>query len=350
MQKNRTENKILESAVEDALVSNPNYLRRLLGFTSEIALLARQFELQSREQRLDLLYLNGNEICLIELKVTGFQNDYITQIDKYRQAIQALQAQGSLPPAPLKAYLLVNRCTEAEIQLCAQQNIELVQYSPEGVLKEYFNRLASAAPFLQTKPNDYGVFSLGLINRSLRALRDGSFKEQEIANKIKLAKSSVHNHLRIAQELGLVREREKKYYLTDLGDQYIEVGNEGALLDTISDGQAALVRRYIADDPFATGTVFGIYSIVEATFLLSRNVYPIKFANLRQMFVTVSGKESSWRSKKSRGTATYTFLNYSIDLGLLGRIGHEVLITPSGIRFILMLQLHKSLRMIDSMP
>ena len=67
------------------------------------------------------------------------------------------------------------------------------------------------------------------------------------------------------------------------------------------------------------------------------------------MFQTVSGKVGEWQAVKSLSTATYTFLNFAIDLELLGKIGKQIVITPAGFRFILMLQLHKSIEMIESL-
>lgn len=88
---------------------------------------------------------------------------------------------------------------------------------------------------------------------------------------------------------------------------------------------------------------------MDSAFLLSRNKYPIELEDLRKMFQTVSGKVSEWRAQKSLSTATYTFLNFAMDLELLGKIGKQIVIAPAGFRFILMLQLHKSIKMIDSL-
>jgi hypothetical protein len=95
--------------------------------------------------------------------------------------------------------------------------------------------------------------------------------------------------------------------------------------------------------------VFGIYAIVESAFLLARNSYPIEFSALRETFMVVGGKVADWKRDRAKTTATYTFLNFAIDLGLMGKIGDKVFITPSGFKFILMLQLHKSIEMIDSL-
>ena len=67
------------------------------------------------------------------------------------------------------------------------------------------------------------------------------------------------------------------------------------------------------------------------------------------MFQIVAGKSKEWQAQKSLSTATYTFLNFVIDLELLGKIGKQIVITPAGFRFILMLQLHKSIEMIESL-
>lgn len=137
--------------------------------------------------------------------------------------------------------------------------------------------------------------------------------------------------------------------MTDLGDKYLASGNEGISADTLSNAQSEILKKFIAEDPFYSSTVFGIYSIVESAFILSRDSYPINFEDLVKIFRAVGGKTSEWRAEKSENTATYTFLNFAIDLGLLGKIGRQIVITPAGFRFILMLQLHKSIEMIESL-
>lgn len=121
------------------------------------------------------------------------------------------------------------------------------------------------------------------------------------------------------------------------------------MIDRLSEGQINLLKQLVAKDPFYSSSVFGVYSIVESAFLLSRNVYPIDLTDLQQMFKTVSGKSHEWKAARSLSTATYTFLNFAIDLELLGKIGKKIVITPAGFKFILMLQLHKSIKMIESL-
>lgn len=217
------------------------------------------------------------------------------------------------------------------------------------MLKNYYQNLTLLAPFLRIKPNDYGVFNLGLINRTLLKLYEREKNQKEIAIKLGLSIGSVHNHLRIAKEFGLVRERNKNYFLTDIGDKYIAQTPEGVLVDRLSQEKISILKQFIAKDPFYSSSVFGIYSIVESSFLLSRNIYPIELTDLQQMFKTVAGKSYEWRATRSISTATYTFLNFAIDLELLGKIGKKIVIIPSGFKFILMLQLHKSIEMFESL-
>jgi len=173
--------------------------------------------------------------------------------------------------------------------------------------------------------------------------------QEDIAEKTQLSKQSIHNHLKIAREFGLVRERHKHYFLSDIGDEYVQACNKDIFIDQLTERQVEILKHFVASDPFYSSTVFGVYSVVESAFILSRNSYPIELSDLRSMFKHVSGKDKEWQAEKSLSTATYTFLNFAIDLELLGKIGQQIVITPAGFRFILMLQLHKSIEMIESM-
>jgi len=347
--RSKKHNNIRESEVEEALVSNLFYLKNILNLIYDVKIIARQLKLKSGEQRLDLLITHGNELCLIELKVTRFSNECISQINDYREQLLELQNQRKLVNGSLRSFLLVTGFSQKEKELCETYNIEIFEYNPIDVLKAYFQNLSTVAPFLRIKPNDYGVFNLGLINRVLNAINNGTVQQEELAEVTRLSKGSVHNHLKVAKELDLVRERNKCYSLTDLGYKYLSYGSEGVLIDILSNAQSEILKQFIANDPFYSSTVFGIYSMVESAFILTRNSYPINFNDLIKMFRIVSGKVFEWRAEKSQHTATYTYLNFAVDLGLLGKIGRQIVITPAGFRFILMLQLHKSIEMIESL-
>jgi len=340
---------IRESEVEEALVSNLIYLKRLLSLTYDLRLIARQLRLKSGDQKLDLLIAHGKELCLLELKVTKFFREHIEQINEYREELYNLQSNGELIEAEIYSFLLVTSYTRKEKDLCESHQITIIKYEPLDVLKDYFKNLSSVAPFLRIKPNDYGVYNIGLINRVLENLSKGVLTQNKLAEVTGMSKFSIHNHLKVAKEFGLVRQRKRQWFLTDLGDKYVANSNIGSLLEILTPKQSQILKKFIADDPFYSHTVFGIYSIVESAFILSRNTYPIALDDLIKMFTTVSGKTFEWQAQKSQSTATYTFLNFSIDIGLLGKIGKQIVITPAGFRFILMLQLHKSIEMIESL-
>ncbi len=340
---------ISESQIEDALVANLIFLSKILQLPPDIKLITRQLRLKSGEERIDLFLSSGKNLCLVELKVVGFSKDWLKQILSYRDELVNMQSSGALVAGNILCFLLVTEAKSEDFKLARRDGIGLIVYNPLDVLNDYFNNLSSVAPFLKIKPNDYGVFNLGLINRALLRLEIGETSQEKIASQTDLSKQSIHNHLKVAQEFGLVRERDKCYFLTDIGDQFVQSCNRDALVDKLSERQVEILKQFVADDPFYSSTVFGVYSIVESAFLLSRNSYPLELLDLREMFKRVSGKVNEWQAEKSLSTATYTFLNFAIDLELLGKVGSQVVITPAGFRFILMLQLHKSIEMIESL-
>ncbi|MEO8399745.1 MAG: hypothetical protein ABI550_08040 [Ignavibacteriaceae bacterium] len=340
---------ISENQVEDALIANTFYLRKLLNLSDNLKLIARQLRLKKGEQRLDFLLLDRKDLCLVELKITKFSGSFLTQILGYREELLFLQSQGELISGNIKSFLLITQATLEQVKEAKENNIELVVYDPLEVLKNYYQNLSVIAPFLNIKPNDYGVFNLVLMNRTLIQLSNGKSTQAEISKIIKLSKGSVHNHLKVAKDFGLVRERNKNYFLTDLGDQYLFNINKEILIERLNHNQIETLKKFIAKDPFYSSSVFGIYSIVESAFILARNSYPIEFSELSKVFQIISGKVNEWQANRALSTATYTFMNFAIDLDLLGKIGKKVVITPAGFRFILMLQLHKSIEMIEGL-
>lgn len=342
-------NNISEKQVEDALVTNLFYLQKILDFDNDLKLLSRQLRLKSGEERIDLLLSSGKNLCLIEIKVKKYEDNFIKQINDYKNELINMQHRGELINSDILSFLLITGANKKQIEFAKQNNVVLIIYEPLEVLKTYYEDLSVIAPFLKIKPNDYGVFSLGLINRVLIQVSMGITNQKDIAIKTKLSNGSVHNHLRVAKEFGLIRKRNNNYFLTDIGDTYVQNCNESPFIDRLSPKQIEILKRFVAEDPFYSSNVFGIYSLVESAFLLSRNFYPIPLNDLKKMFQIVSGKITEWQVDKSLSTATYTFLNFAIDLELIGKIGKHIVITPAGFHFILMLQLHKSIEMIESL-
>lgn len=342
-------NDISEKQVEDALVTNLDYLKKILDVPDELKLIARQLRIKDDKQRIDLLVSSGSNLCLIELKVVEFSTDHLEQIIEYKKELIKLQEIGKLLSGRIICYLMVTDASKKQIEMAEKNDVDLIKYKPIEVLTNYFNTLSGVAPFLKIKPNDYGVMNICKINYTLLKLREGLSTEKEIALELNLSKGSISHHFRLGREFGLVRKRKSFYALTDLGDLYCYYLDDSILKERLSFEQIELLKKFIAEDPFYSSTVFGIFCIVESAFLLSRNTYPIRLNSLQKMFQIVGGKLTEWNSTRSLTTATYTFLNFATDLELLGKIGQQIVITPSGFRFILMLQLHKSIEMIESL-
>jgi len=172
---------IRESEVEEALVSNLVYLKKLLSLTYDLRLIARQLRLKSGDKKLDLLIAHGTELCLLELKVTKFFSEHIKQINEYREELYNLQSNGELFKAEIHSFLLVTSYNRKDKDLCESHQITIIKYEPLDVLKDYFQNLYSVAPFLRIKPNDYGVYNIGLINRVLENLSKGVLTQNKLA-------------------------------------------------------------------------------------------------------------------------------------------------------------------------
>ena len=340
---------IRESEIEDALIANLEVFRELLNLEKDVRLITRQLRLIDGKKRLDILLAVGDQIFLVELKAEPFHRDNIKQIMTYKEELKKLQIEKNLIAGEIIPVILATDYTEIDLNICIANGLKVVKYSPIDILTKYYNKVASVARFMQVRPVDLDVFNIGLINRVIKALGDGVLAPKDISKVTKLSLLSVNHHLKFSVALALVTQRKNRYYLTDMGLKYISLGDELLTRDELSTEQAELIREYVARDPFASPVIFGIYCIVESVFFLARNSYPVDFEELKSFFLKASGKQYEWQAPKSLATATYTYLNYATKLGLLGKVGRHVIITPSGFRFILMLQLYKSIEMVESL-
>lgn len=340
---------IRESEVEDALIAYLDILKEILSVDKDIRLITRQLRLVNGKKRLDILVAVGDEIFLIELKTDIFHGDHMGQILTYKEELEKLQQEKKLIGGKIIPVLLVTNFKETDFKACEEGGIRIYSYSPVDILTKYYDKVASIAKFMKIRPVDLGVFNIGLINRVMNSLESGLTTIKDLSEFNQLSGRSVTNHLRFAKEFGLVTQRKEQYYLTDLGHKYTSLEDDSLTRDELSAEQTTLLREYIARDPFSSPIVFGIYIIVESMFFLARNSYPVDLEELKGFFLRASGKKHEWTASKSLSTATYTYLNYAIRLGLLGKIGRQIVITPAGFRFILMLQLHKSIEMVETL-
>src|SRR3990172_1379007 len=123
-------NNISESQVEDSFVANLVFLKKILNLSSDLKLIARQLRLKNGDWRIDLLVSSGQELCLIELKVTRFSDDYLSQIIDYRDELIRLQDNGELISGKIISYLLVTDATKKQIESANKSKVHLIIYNP----------------------------------------------------------------------------------------------------------------------------------------------------------------------------------------------------------------------------
>ncbi|MCU0239914.1 MAG: hypothetical protein MUC29_10770, partial [Pyrinomonadaceae bacterium] len=247
--KQKQQNNISENQIEDALASNLLLLKDILQLDFELKLIARQLRLIDGEKRLDLLLFGGKDLFLVELKAVKFSMEFIHQVLTYQEALIDLQDNQQLIKGTIKSYLLVTKATAKEINIGKQNNVEVIVFEPSKVLEAYYENLSAIATFLKLKPNDYGVYNLGLVNRTINELGVGENKRKRIAEKINLSELSVKNHLIIGKELGLIRERNHLFFLTDSGEEYFIVGNKDALVNSLTVKQIEIIKSVVSKEP-----------------------------------------------------------------------------------------------------
>ena len=335
---------ISERIIEDIFVLDKSLLSKILDVeTDELVLLARQKRLDSGI--LDLLYVFKKELCLIELKVVPFYNDIINQINDYESNLIDLQQKNKLIKAPIKKFIFTTSFSKNDIEKCENNSIVPIRINPSDILYEYHQRFKEIAQFLAIKSGDYGVVRLGLINSTLKLMGQG-LNLDVIAEKENRSPKTIRNRISIAQQLGLVGKSKDSFYLTELGSLFIDSNIE--IDDYLSPAQIDILYTHLKDNPLSSSVAYTIFSIVESVFILSKSTYPISFESLKNYFVKTVGKTDTWQTDKSKETATYIFSNYSIELELLSKINNEFFITPKGIQSVLLLQLNRSIKLIET--
>lgn len=159
---------------------------------------------------------------------------------------------------------------------------------------------------------------------------------------------TLYNKIRFANELGLVNWSKNGDYiaLTKLGEQYVSAKDK-YLEDTLSENQVKIIKDYVVQNPYISCVCLGIASIVECVFTLSKTTYPVSIKQLELYFAMYSGKTLEWQTERAKQYGAKMYSNYAIDLGLLAKNDTSVYLTPEGIKFVIQMQLHKSLKLMN---
>jgi hypothetical protein len=338
-------NSISERIIEDILTSDKSILSEVISLNFfDLSLVARQKIVSSG--KIDMIYLHKDEMLLIELKVVPFYKEVITQINNYEIDLIVLQSQNKLINSKIKKIIVVSGARENDYVVCRNNNIELVVYKPEIILSRYYENFKELSSFLKIQSGDYGVVRLGLIKNTLSYLGQG-LSLKEICNLENKSEKTIRNKISIAQLLNLVSKFKNTFFLTELGIRFVDLG-ENIVDDRLNQEQIELLSNFLKENPFYSSVTYTVFSLIESVFVLSKNSYPVNKEAVKDYFVKSVGKTETWRANKSKETATYIFSNYACELEFLVRVNNEYYITPKGIQAILLLQLNRSIKLIEN--
>jgi len=337
---------VLESQIEDILVSSPALLQSMLNLEEEPRLLTRQ--MMTPSGRLDLLLAYQTRLLLVELKVVAFRQEFVRQVLNYKSDLLTYQASGKLLRGDIQPYLLCTSASETQRRTSATSGVMCFDYNPEHILQYFYQNLRPIAFFAEIKPIDIGIWNLHLIHDFIYLLEKVKNVSQ-LRSLVKGSSKTLYNKIKFANELRLIEwaPNQDSISLSKLGRAYVE-RKDNNLPGRLSDAQIELLRKLVMQNPYESSVILGVASIVEATFALARNTYPVPMSWLIEYFSYYAGKYFDWQTKKAKYNVTRMYSNYAVDLGLLAKSGESVYITPDGFRFVIQLQLHKSLKMMET--
>jgi len=336
---------IRESQIEDVFATQLDDVKKLLSLDGNLSLINRQKKLPSGGI-LDLLFLSSNNLHLLELKAVRSEIKFCDQVLEYRDEILKLQPKNEFPNLPIKSYLVCPEFIGSHKDYCLKNKVVPIQFSPYELLKNFYFKVKAISRLLGLKPSNHGLWNLNLLNRILYSTNDETTLA-ELISSTKLSKSTIGSYLRLSSELGLMKTK-PKISLTDLGIEFVKNRDNKKPIEFISDLQTEVLKSHITTNPFASPAIFGIYTAVETIFILSKNFYPVPLKESSKHFSYLSGKLNEWAAK-AQNDAFIMYSNYCIDLGLLAKVSRDYYITPSGIRFILLLELNKSILFVNSL-
>jgi hypothetical protein len=339
---------IRETQIEDILISSPVLMKKMLRLDEEPRLIGRQIIVPSG--RLDMLYTYQKDLFLIELKVSTFQKKFVQQVINYRNDLQLFQKQGKLIQGYIRPFLLLPEVSISNRKNAETEGVLCEEYNPETVLKYFYSeKLRPITSFVEKKPIDIGIWNIHLINKFIYFLREvNSIKE--LQNKIGGSSKTLYNKIKFADELGLLIWNSKNDYivLSEIGKRYISAKDD-YYNEILSEEQSKILRNQVIENPYNSSVILGIASMVECIFSLSKTSYPVSLSQLEHFFTIYSGKIYDWQTKKAQKYGAKMYSNYAIDLGLIAKTDDKVYLTPEGFKFVVQMQLHKSLKLMNNL-
>lgn len=334
---------ISERVIEDILSSDKSIVAGMLGLqATELELLARQKVVPSG--KLDMLFVYRDELILVELKAVPFYVEIIGQISNYYADLLELQNLNRLLKSPIRKIVLVTGFSEQDLSSCHANDIQLLSYDPKVVLEDYYRNFRELSYFLTLQSGDFGVVRLGLLRQTIHHIAQGE-ELKEIAERENRSIRTIRNRVSVAMQLNLVAKFRDKFYLTEYGEKFTAYRN--SIDDRLSREQVDMLQTFVRENPFYSAMTYTILSFVESVFVLAKNRHPVPQELVREHFVTSVGKIATWSKAKSKLTASYIYANYAIELEFISRIDKGLYLAPAGINAVLLLQLHRSIKLIE---
>jgi len=337
---------VTEKVIEDIFCADKAVLASVLSVNqNDLSPIARQKKFDSR-RILDLLYLHQNELLLIELKAVPFYSDIISQINDYHSELLKLQSQSKLIKTTINKVILVTDARKEHFAECEKEHIKLIKFDIEEILFKYFQNFRELSAFLKIQPGNWGVTRLYLLKNTLLLLSQGvSIKEIcKIENK---SIKTIRNHFAVASLIGMLEKNKNEYSLTRLGKKLL-AADDYTSEERFNVEQFDLISEFVKDNPFFSQITFSIMSVVDTVFILSKAEYPVKYDDFQDFFVRSLGKDKTWTKPKAQLTGTYHFANYAEELGFIQKVDNHLFLTPKGIQAILIFQLNRSIKLINS--
>ena len=337
---------IREKQIEDIFVGSPTLMKKTFGLEEEPRLIGRQIVVPSG--RLDMLYTYKKDLLLIELKVASFQKRFIKQVLDYKRDLHLYQKQGKLIDGDIVPILLIPPTSKDNRIAIESKGINLQEYNPEEVLDFFYSdRLRPITSFSELKPIDVGIWSIHLVNKFIYYILETN-SIRELRKIVGGSSKTLYNKIHFANELGLLNWSKNGDYisLTTLGKKYVE-SKDKYLESMLSEDQAKLLKDHVIQNPYESCINLGIASMVECVFTLSKTSYPIPLEQLEKFFAIYSGKSLEWQTPRAKMYGAKMYSNYAIDLGLLAKNDTSVYLSPEGFKFVIQMQLHKSLKLMN---
>ncbi len=339
---------IRETQIEDILISSPMLMQKIFGLNEAPHLIGRQIILPTG--RLDMLYTYQKDLFLIELKVAGFQKKFIKQLLNYKNDLLQLQNQEKLIHGEIKPFLMIPKVNEINKKTILENGIFLQEYNPAEILQFFYSeKLRPITSFSELKPIDIGIWNIHLINKFIYFLKESN-SIKKILQLVGGSSKTLYNKIKFSNELGLVNWNKNHDFisLSELGEKYVEAKDD-YFKDRMSESQAKILKDFVMQNPYKSSVILGIASIIECVFLLSKTSYPVSLKYLENYFSIYSGKIHDWQSEKAKKHGAKIYSNYAIDLGLMAKSDENIFLTPEGFKFVIQMQLHKSLKLMNDL-